>query len=169
MNFLELVKSRYSVRSFQERDVEPEKLAYLLECARLAPSACNRQPWRYLVVRDKQQREALCGAAERFTWMHTAPLFIVVCTDDSEAWVRRSDNHNHSDVDAAITTEHLCLAAVEQGLGSCWVCAFDVEKCREALQIDPALRPVVILPIGYPAVEAHDKIRKPLHEIKTEI
>ncbi|MBE6195556.1 MAG: nitroreductase [Rikenellaceae bacterium] len=168
MNFLELVKNRYSVRSFQERSVEPEKLEYLLECARLAPSACNRQPWRYIVVRDKARREALCGAAARFEWMQTAPLFVVICTNDSEAWVRSSDGRNHSDVDAAITTEHLCLAAVEQGLGTCWICAFNVEKCRQALDLDPALRPVVILPIGYPAVEPHRKVRKELAEIKTE-
>lgn len=169
MNFLELVKSRYSVRNFAERDVEAKKLNYLLECARLAPSACNRQPWRYIVVRDKATRERLCGAASRFTWMATAPLFIVVCVDDNEAWVRSADRHNHSDVDAAIAAEHLCLAAVEQGLGSCWICAFDPEKCRTALDLDPALRPVVILPIGYPAIEPHAKVRKSLEEIKTEI
>ena len=168
MNFLELVKSRYSVRSFQERNVEPEKLAYLLECARLAPSACNRQPWRLIVVREKALREAVCDAAARFVWMREAPLLVVVCVDESEAWVRGADSRNHADVDAAIVTEHLVLAAAEQGLGSCWVCAFDPTKCRAALSIEEPLRPVAILPIGYPADEHQTRPRKTTNEIVTQ-
>lgn len=165
MNFLELVKNRYSVRSYQPRDVEPEKLVYLLECARLAPSACNRQPWRLMVVRDVARRKAVCEAAARFVWMKEAPLLLVVCVDESEAWVRGADGRNHADVDAAIVTEHLVLAAAEQGLGSCWVCAFDPSKCRAALGIEEPLRPVAILPIGYPADEHQSRPRKSREEI----
>lgn len=171
MQFLDLVKKRYSVRAYASREVEPEKLEYLLECARLAPSACNRQPWRYVVVRDRIRQESLCQAAARFTWMHTAPLFVVVCAADSEAWVRGCDGHNHSDVDAAIAIEHLVLAAAEQGLGCCWICAFDVELCRQALNLDPNLRPVAILPIGYPADPdwQPEKSRKERKDVVTEL
>lgn len=169
MNFLELVKARYSVRHYTSRPVEEEKIAYILECGRLAPSACNRQPWHLFVVRDSVQREAVAASAARFGWLQEAPLLLVVCVDDSAAWVRSKDGRNHADVDAAILTEHLTLAATEQGLGSCWICAFDPALCSEALSLRTALRPMAILPIGYPASEAGPKLRKTTEEIITEI
>ncbi len=165
MNFLDLVQSRRSIRHYAPHDVEPEKIDYLLECARLAPSACNRQPWQIQVVRTPEHRTAVAEAAARFGWLQEAPLLLVVTVDDQEAWTRSSDGHNHSDVDAAILTEHLVLAATEQGLGCCWVCAFDPEKCRSALQLPATLRPVAILPIGYPAEEPTSRTRKPMEEI----
>ncbi len=168
MNFLELVQSRGSVRRYADRPVEQEKIDYLLECARLAPSACNRQPWRYWVVRTPERRKALCEAAARFPWLQEAPLMIVVCVCEAEAWVRGADGRSHSDVDAAITAEHLALAATEQGLGSCWICAFDPERCREALSLEEGIRPVAIFPVGYPAVEPQAKQRKVLQELVVE-
>lgn len=165
MNFLDLVKSRRSVRHYTSQPVEPEKLDYLLACARLAPSACNRQPWQLQVVSSPERLKRLQEAAARFSWLQEAPLIIAVTVDDSRAWTRSADGHNHSDVDAAILTEHLTLAAAEQGLGSCWICAFDPEKCREALDLEPHLRPVALLPVGYPAEEPEERPRKALHEI----
>uniref|UniRef100_UPI004056BCCB nitroreductase family protein n=1 Tax=Alistipes sp. TaxID=1872444 RepID=UPI004056BCCB len=169
MDFLELVKARYSVRHYSSRPVEQEKIDYLLECARLAPSACNRQPWHLFVVREKGQREALCAAASRFEWLKEAPLLIAVCVDDAQAWTRSKDGHCHADIDAAILTEHLSLAATAQGLGSCWICAFDPELCRKALHLAEELRPVALLPIGYAEDQIGAKSRKPLEEIRTEI
>lgn len=164
MNFQDLVKARYSVRSYRTQDVEREKLEYVLECARLAPSAVNFQPWRFYVVAGDASKAALrrCYARE---WFSQAPLYIVVCADVSVSWKRGSDGHDHADVDAAIAAEHICLAATEQGLGSCWVCNFDVAFCREALQLPGTLRPVALIPIGYPAGEPTEKKRKPLSEI----
>lgn len=170
MNFLELVKQRCSVRAYLPREVEAEKIDYLLECGRLAPSACNRQPWRLIVVRDEARRKALQAAYNR-DWFGQAPVCIVVCVDDSEAWVRSHDGRCHSDVDAAIVAEHLVLAAAEQGLGCCWVCAFDPAICAQALGIEAPLRPVALLPIGYPAPAAAGapKNRKPIAEIVKEL
>lgn len=168
MNFLELVKSRCSVRHYADRAVEPEKLAYILECGRLAPSACNRQPWQVQVVLTPERRKAVAEAAARFGWLKEAPLLLVVCVNDSEAWTRSADGHNHSDVDGAILTEHLVLAAAEQGLGSCWICAFDPIRCCEALDLSAELRPVAILPIGYPAEEHQVRPRKAMSEIIKE-
>lgn len=169
MNFLELVKERRSVRAYLPQEVEAEKIDYLLECGRLAPSACNRQPWRLIVVRDEARRKALRTAYDR-EWFGQAPVCIVVCVDDSEAWTRSCDGRCHSDVDAAIVAEHLVLAAAEQGLGYCWVCAFDPARCTEALGIEAPLRPVALLPIGYPApAAASPKNRKPTDEIVKEL
>lgn len=116
MNFLDLVKARYSVRSYRPQAVEREKVEYLLECARLAPSAVNFQPWRFFVVASDACREALRRCYHR-EWFAEAPLCIAVCVDESVSWKRKSDGHDHADIDAAIAAEHICLAAAEQGIG----------------------------------------------------
>lgn len=168
-NFLELVKKRRSVRGYEPRAVEREKLEYILECARLAPSAVNFQPWRFYVVAGESRKRALCECYPR-EWFATAPLFIAVCVDTGESWKRSSDGHDHADIDAAIAAEHICLAAADRGLGSCWVCNFDVDKCRSALELEPAVRPVALIPIGYASENSvSERPRKPLLEIAAEI
>lgn len=164
MDFLELVKNRYSVRSYRPQPVEREKLDYILECARLAPSAVNFQPWRFYVVESEEAKAALRPCYHR-AWFSEAPLYIVVCADEAVSWKRSSDGRDHADVDAAIAAEHICLAAAQQGLGSCWVCNFDLPACREALQLPENLRPVVLVPIGYAADVPAQKKRKLLSEI----
>ena len=119
MDFLELTKKRYSVRSYTSQEVEKEKLDYILECARYAPSAVNKQPWQFIVVQSELQKQKLQKVYPA-KWFVEAPLYIIVCANDSVAWTRQYDNKNHADIDAAITTEHICLAAAEQGLGTCW-------------------------------------------------
>lgn len=169
MNLLNLIRDRYSVRDYADREVEPEKLNYILECARLAPSAVNRQPWRFVVVRSAAKRAALatCYARE---WFAAAPLYVVVCADTNRSWKRAADGHEFADVDAAIAAEHLCLAAAEQGLGCCWVCNFDPVKCREVLALGAGEYPVAIFPIGYAAADrAPVKQRRPAAEVVTEI
>ncbi|MDD6210715.1 MAG: nitroreductase family protein [Bacteroidales bacterium] len=153
MTFLELTRKRYSVRSFSEKAVEPEKLDYLLECARMAPSAVNYQPWCCIVVKDKEACGKLHTCYTR-EWFNAAPLYLIICGDHQAAWKRGSDGKDHSDVDVAIFTEHIALAAAEQGLGCCWVCNFDVLKCRELFSIPENWEPVVILPLGYPSESA---------------
>jgi nitroreductase len=165
MNFLEVVKSRYSVRDFLEREVESDKLEYIIECARLAPSACNRQPWQIHIVKRGEKFDALCASAERFRWMKSAPMIIAVTVDDDAAWHRGADNHNHSDIDAAIICEHIVLAAAEQSLGTCWICAFNPEKADLALGLKSPQRTVALLPLGYPNCEQSIRVRKSREEI----
>jgi nitroreductase len=167
-NFLELVKARYSSRAYSDRKVEPEKVEYLLECARLAPSAVNLQPWHFIVVESEEKRTRLPECYKR-EWLREAPLFIVVCADKSQSWKRRKDGHDHADIDAAIATEHICLAATEQGLGSCWVCNFDVDLCSEILDIQGDLYPVAIIPIGYANDEPTEKKRKEFGDVVSRI
>lgn len=167
MNFLELARKRCSVRQYSDRSVEPEKIDYVLEAARLAPSAVNKQPWRILLIESEEKRQQLQSCYDR-EWFKQAPLYLIVCGNHSESWKRAEDGKDHVDVDVAILTEHLCLAAAEQGLGTCWVCNFNVARCKQLFNLPEDLEPIVLLPLGYPADESAfegEKKRKALTEI----
>ena len=167
MNFLDLVKKRYSVRSYEERQIENEKMEYIMECVRLAPSAVNFQPWHFYVVTDSERLDALKSTYKR-EWIQSAPCIIVACANHEESWHRRSDNKNHADIDLAIAIEHLCLAAAEQGLGTCWVCNFDAALCHEVMAMPENVEPIALIPIGYtPDAEVPEKKRKTIEDICT--
>jgi nitroreductase len=150
MQLIDLIRKRYSVRSYSPRAVEKEKTDYILEAARLAPSACNLQPWRFVVVESPEGREKIRACYER-EWFGTAPLYIMVCGDHRHSWKRPFDGKDHADIDVAIATEHLCLAAAEQGLGTCWVCHFDAQRCARSFCLPEGVEPVALIPVGYPA------------------
>ena len=101
MDFQELVRKRFSARNYRPDEVETSKLDYILECARLAPSAVNFQPWKFLVIKSERQKENIRQCYDR-EWFKTAPLYVVVCVDKSVAWVRKSDNKNHADMSAEV-------------------------------------------------------------------
>ena len=165
MNFLDLVKKRHAVRDYDSRPVEKEKLDYIMECVRLAPSAVNFQPWRFKVITGGAELEAIRTVYHQ-PWFKKAPCVIVACTDHSVSWHRRADGKDHADIDAAIAVEHLCLAAAEQNLGTCWVCNFDVTLCRETLRLPENISPVALIPVGYPvSTDVPEKNRKTLDEI----
>ena len=167
MNFLELARKRCSVRQYSDRSVEPEKMEYVLEAARLAPSAVNKQPWSILLIESEEKRQQLQSCYDR-EWFKQAPLYVIVCGNHAESWKRAEDGKDHVDVDVAILTEHLCLAAAEQGLGTCWVCNFNVARCKQLFNLPEDLEPIVLLPLGYPADESAfegEKKRKALTEI----
>jgi len=163
MSVLELMKKRCSVRTFEARPVEAAKLRAVLEAGRVAPSACNRQPWRFVVATEDDLRKRI---SEK--WGALAPAIIVAVGDHREAWHRR-DGKDHCDIDVAIAVDHMTLAAADLGLGTCWVCAFDAQACAAALELPPGFEPIALLPIGYPAEQAdpgrHATLRKPLEQI----
>lgn len=164
-NILALSQRRYSVRNYTSQPVTDEQLQYMLEVARLAPSAVNLQPWSFIVVRERELLDSLSAAYSR-DWFKTAPCCIVVCGNHNESWHRRYDGKDHCDIDIAIATEHLALAATELGLGSCWVCNFDADVCKQVLQLPEGVEPIVLLPIGYPAQEAApEKKRKSFDDV----
>lgn len=163
MNFLELTKQRYSCRSYQSRKPEQEKLDYVMECVRMAPSAVNLQPWRFRIISNEEELKKVCQCYKR-DWLATAPVCIMVSVLHDEEWVR-SDGKAHGNIDIAIAVEHLCLAATEQGLATCWVCNFDAAKCKQFFALPDNEEPAVLIPIGYPADEPKEKKRKPLDEI----
>jgi len=148
MTFLELVKSRISTRQYTSEKVENEKLEYILTCARLAPSACNNQPWQFQVIKNDDIKR-LIQQCYHATWFADAPVCIVACTDTSQSWKRNYDGKDHADIDVAIAIEHICLAAAEQGLGTCWICNFDAQKCAELLHFPANIQPVALIPVGY--------------------
>lgn len=163
MEFYEVVRRRRSVRAYRPDPVEEEKLERVLEAARLAPSAANRQPWHFLVVRDAALRARLLEAYSQ-EWFAAAPAIICACARPSEAW-RRGDDKSYADVDVAIAMEHLVLAAAAEGLGTCWIGAFKPDVLREVLALPAELEPVALTPLGYPDQEPHATPRKPLDEI----
>lgn len=168
MTFKELSEARFSVRNYTDQPVSDEQLSYILECTRLAPSAVNFQPWHFYVVTKPEDREKLhqCYARD---WFRTAPMYIICCIRHDEAWVRKFDGKEHGNIDIAIATEHLCLAAAEQGLGTCWVCNFDAALCHDLFALPTNEEAAVLIPIGHlaPDVEQKPKTRKTLDEIVT--
>ena len=151
MSFAELVKERFSVRNYKPDAVEPEKLATILELARLAPTAGNRQPHRIKVI---TAAEELAKVDECTPCRFGAPLVFLICYNKETYWVRSFDSANSGDVDASIVTSHLMYAAQELGLGSCWVMHFDPAKTRELFALPDNIVPVAYLPVGYPSEKA---------------
>ncbi len=163
MNFLELATKRISVRGYHSTPVDEAALAQVLEAARVAPSAANRQPWHILVIRDKAARLAL-GQAYTRDWFQQAPLILAVCVEPAKAW-QRLDGKNFADVDGAILMDHLTLCAADLGLGTCWVVAFEAARVKAALHLPEGIEPLALTPLGYPADAGRPKTRKALAEI----
>jgi len=164
MSFLDLAAKRYSVRGYQPDPVPDEVLRDVLEAARLAPTAANRQPFKLIVIDNPQiigRFEAVYPAA----WLRSAPVVIVLCIDPQDAWIRNRDRRSYVEVDAAIVMDHLTLAAADAGLGTCWIAAFNPEPLWPMLNIPPHMEPYLITPLGYPAVEPGAKRRKDVSEL----
>jgi nitroreductase len=148
METFEVIRERRSVRSYEDREVEEEKLAQILEAARLAPSAGNRQEWKFVVVRDAGLRERLVGAARGQEFVGQAPVVIAACAADTEHVM--SCGIASYIVDLSIAVDHITLAARDLGLGTCWIGAFEQDKVRAILGIPAAVQIVALLPLGYP-------------------
>lgn len=163
MDVMEAIKKRRSIRNFKDLDVEQVKLEKMLEAGRLAPSASNRQEWRYVIVRDKQTRKKLAQAASGQTFVAQSPVVIVCCAETDEHVM--SCGQECYPIDLAISIDHMTLAAVELGLGTCWIGAFNENEVKEILNIPGIIRVVNLLPVGYPAYESSPVSRKGLKEI----
>jgi nitroreductase len=164
MEYLELIAARYSVRAYRPDSVEDGKLQAILEAARLAPTAANRQPIQIVVMHTSGREEEFRKIYPR-PWFVQSPLIIAVCAISSQAWVRESDRFNARLIDAAIVADHLILAAADLGLGTCWIAAFNVEAARSVLRLPDEVEPVIFTPLGYPADQPGPKIRKPLTDL----
>jgi len=164
MNVMDAIKTRKSVRAYIDRPVEEEKLNVILEAGRLAPSASNRQEWRFVIVRDMEKRKILAQVAGKQDFIAEAPVVIVACAE--------TDGHlmpcgqSSYPIDVAIALDHMTLAAVESGLGTCWIGDFDERKVKEMLGIPENIRVVELMPLGYPVdPSAKEKKRFPLSTI----
>lgn len=166
MEFLEIAKSRYSVRDYKSRKVEPEKLEKILLAAHVAPTAANLQPVRLIVVQEDEGLNKVGKAAN----LYGAPLAIIVCSEHTKAWTRPFDNKKTVDIDASILTDHMMMEATELGLGSVWICYFKPDVIKQEFRLPDTLEPINILAIGYadgsPAdPERHASRRIPLDEL----
>jgi len=165
MKFIELAKERVSIRSYQKRVVSKKMLTEVLEAGSLAPTACNYQPFRFVVVKEKENLAAL---AEGYPapWFAEAPVVIAICTQASKAWKRtKHDDRCYADVDAAIAADHMTLAAAELGLGTCWIGAFNPKIARKVLGVPRNIEPLILLTLGHPNEKGRPKTRKPLDQL----
>jgi len=163
MELLELMKERYSVRKFKEREIEKEKLEKILEAGRVAPTACNNQPQRILVLREKESMEKMKKCTP-FTF--DAPVILLICADKDKGWIRKYDGENHAKIDVSIVTTQMMLEAYNNGIGSTWVCHFDPKKIKEEFNIPHNFEPINILPIGYPN---KDSMPNPMHQKRLDL
>lgn len=163
MDFFDLCQRRYSVRAYKPNPIEEDKLHKVLDAARLAPTAANRQPFQLIVIHTAGRQAELKRLYHR-EWFSQAPIVIGICALPAAAWVRK-DGKNYADVDATIAMDYLILAAADLGLGTCWVAAFDPAAARDILQLPDGVEPVAFTPLGYPADQPRAKDRKPLAEL----
>jgi nitroreductase len=172
MDFWQVLENRYSVRRFDPAaGVTPEMVERLLNAAICAPSAGNRQPWHFYVVRDAVRKRGLAEACGQ-GFVSQAPLVIVVCADAAQSAARYGQRGRtlYCLQDTAAATEHILLAAVALGLGGCWVGAFDEKLAARVLDLPRRHRPVAILPIGKPAEESAMRTsRQPLSSVATHV
>lgn len=173
MEFWDVIQARRSVRQFrQDKPVKEAQVQRLLEAAISAPSAGNRQPWHFYVVRSQAVKDGLARAAFNQAFVAEAPVVIVVCADAARSSARYGSRGRdlYCIQDTAIATTHILLAAVDMGLGACWVGAFDEDEAATALRLPTVLRPVAIVPIGYPVKEGGARTpRRPLDEVVTRL
>lgn len=163
MEFYNLIKTRYSVRAYTSTPVEKEKLQRILEAANLAPTAANRQSFQLILIHTAG-KEALLQTVYSKPWFVQAPLIICACGLPGENWVRK-DGKNYNDVDVAIMMDHVILAAANEGLGTCWIGAFDPAALRRAINLPADVEPVALTPLGYPADLPRPKTRKDVDEL----
>ena len=164
MDVIQAIKSRESVRSFLDKKVESEKLINILEAARLAPSFFNRQEWRFVIVRDSENKKKLVNYAKSPSYVAEAPIVIVACAKPAGSLT--SSGQPSYVMDVAIALDHVTLAAVKYGLGSCWTSVFDEKRVKEILDIPEKIRVIALLPLGYPKNPSlSEKSRLPLAQL----
>ncbi len=163
MDFQTLMRRRYSARGYRGDPVEKDKLLAVLEAARLAPTAANRQPFQIIVTNTKNRGNDLRRIYDK-DWFVQAPLVLAAIGLPEQAW-RRHDGRNYVDVDVSIVVDHITLAAADLGLATCWIGAFNVPAAREILGLPDEVEPIAFTPLGYSDAEPRPKTRKELTEL----
>jgi len=177
MEFESVINLRESIRDYSDKKVEDEKINFVLECARLAPSWTNKQCWQFIIVKDKKIIEELSKTSIINRWLKNAPVIIVACGDPKQSGTR--NDIEYYIVDVSIALEHIVLAATDKGLGTCWIGGFNENKVKKILKIPKHIRVIALTPLGYVAEKKHligkiakvvtqSKQRKPLEKITHE-
>jgi len=163
MEFYDVVKRRKSIRAYKCEPIDPESLKRIGEAVNLAPSACNLQPWCFRIILNAEIRKNICSCYKN-EWVKQAPAIIVAMGNRDVAW-KRLEGGSIIDVDIGIAMEHLVLAATAEGLGTCWVCAYDVKRMNSVLGILPPWEVLAISPLGKPSENPEARKRKPVSEV----
>lgn len=150
MDFYEVIRNRESIRNYDpNRPVDREILNRILEAGRIAPSAANNQPWRFVLISSKEMLKKMQACYLR-GWFHDAPHVLVAVGKAKEAWVREADGYNSLHTDLAIAMDHMILAAENEGVATCWIAAYKPDALNEALQLEEGECVCTITPLGYP-------------------
>ena len=150
METFEAIKTRRSVRNYDSQPIPAESYQRLLDALRYAPSACNFQPWRFILARNSALKQKLAEACNNQTWMEQAPLIVVACGFPDSAYRKMGGYGSSVDIDLAIALDHLSLIAADLGLGTCWIGAFNEMKVKELLHVPDKAKVVALMPVGYP-------------------
>ncbi len=165
MNFEELIKTRYSVRDYQNKKIDRTTIQQIINAGRVAPSAANKQPVHFVAIDDEVLIQKMHNAYKR-DWFKTTPCIIVIYGNHDTSWTRSSDGKDHCDIDAAIAIDHITLMAAELGLGTCWICNFDADIVNQLITKTKNMEPIALLSLGYPAQSSiPEKKRKDLNDI----
>lgn len=167
MTLDEIILNRTSIRKFKAEIPTKEVLSEVIEAARQAPSAVNKQPWRFVVITNKEKLDDIRKSYPR-EWIETAQAMIVVIGNHNQSW-HRADGKDHCDIDIAIATEHITLKATDLGLSTCWVCNFDPIIANKVMDVSEGEEVCVLIPIGYADIEQKPHQRKTFDEIVTFI
>ncbi|HUU95269.1 MAG TPA: nitroreductase family protein [Phycisphaerae bacterium] len=170
MDVFEAISTRRSVREYSSRPIPAEVMERMCQALRYAPSACNFQPWRFILVTDAELRRQVAQAANGQMWMADAPVTVVGCGLPERAYKHMGGYGNSAEIDVTIALDHLTLAAVAEGLGTCWIGAFDEKQVKRLLEIPRQVKVAAMTPLGYPAsadlnFPISDNRRKPPAEI----
>ena len=165
MDFDQLIQKRYSCRQYSPDPIEDEIFAKVLEAARLAPTAANRQPFQIIIIKTQNNKDKLMGIYHR-DWFVQPPIILCVCSQPDQGWMRKKyDNQSYAAVDAAIVVDHITLQAADLGLGTCWIGDFNPQAARDFLNLPDDAEPVAFTPLGYPLDEPKPKTRKALENL----
>jgi nitroreductase len=163
MEFMEVIKKRRSVRAYQNKEIRDDKLGRILEAARFAPSANNKQSWKFIVVKDPETKRKLVKVSRNQSFIGEAPVVIAGVALEPDR-VMSCEVPAYA-VDLAIAIQHIALAAANEGLGTCWIGAFSQDDVKKILGVPDAYKIVALMPMGYPADSPGTKTRKSLEDI----
>ena len=168
MEFNKVITERYSVRGYSDKEVEKEKLEYVLNAATIAPTGVNAQPFKVFVIDTKKHKKELSEIYSA-KWFVEAPYVLCVVAIKNKAWTRPWDMKNIADIDATIVMDHMILAATDVGLGTCYIGAFKKNRAHQFLNLEENEEAVLFTPLGYGDAEPRDTPRKELNEFVTYI
>ncbi|MGB2908774.1 MAG: nitroreductase family protein [Candidatus Aminicenantaceae bacterium] len=165
MGVLDVIKARRSVRVYKGDPIPEEVLARIMEAARNAPSGKNLQPWKFILVRDAEKRMQLAEASRKQYFMAEAPLIIVACGYPDRSYQRQGNYMASWSIDVSIAVDHLMLQAQEEGLGTCWIGAFEEVEVKTLLGIPKGVKVLALTPLGYPDESPAHRGRRDLDRI----